>query len=46
MTKSFQRSKKKRQYGRERYENPPQDEKQRLVEYVKKNYKIRKIAVL
>ena len=33
---------KKNQYGCERYRNLPEDEKQRLVEYRKKNYKTQK----
>ena len=33
---------KKQQYGSERYKNLPEDEKQRLVGYRKKYYKMRK----
>ena len=32
---------KKQQYGRERYKNLPKDEKQKLVRYRKKYYKMR-----
>ena len=37
---------KKQQYGREHYENRSEDEKQKLVEYRKKNYRMRKNAFL
>ena len=36
------KKKKKQQYGRECYKNPSEDEKQKLVEYRKKYYKMRK----
>ena len=36
---------KKQQYGRERYKNVPEDEKQMLVEYKKKYCKMRKNAL-
>ena len=42
----MQKKKKKRQYGHERYKNLPEDEKQKLVEYSKKYYKMRKNALL
>ena len=34
--KTYQRRKRKKQYGRKRYKNLPKDEKQRLVEHRKK----------
>ena len=37
---------KRQQYGRERYENLSEDEKQTLVEYRKKYYRMRKNATL
>ena len=37
---SKEEKEKKRQYGHERYKNLPQDEKQKLVEYRKKYYKM------
>ena len=37
---------KKRQQGRERYKNLSEDEKQKLVKYRKKYYKMRKNALL
>ena len=40
------KKKKKRQYGRERYKNLQEDEKQKLVEYRKSYCKIRKNALL
>ena len=36
------RKKQKRQYGCKRYKDLPEDEKQKLGEYRKKSYKIRK----
>ena len=36
------KKKKKQQDGRECYKNPSEDEKQKLVEYRKKYYKMRK----
>ena len=35
----------KRQYGRERYKNLSEDEKNRLVEYRKKYFKTRKMIL-
>ena len=40
------KKKKKQQYGREQYKNLPEDEKQKLVEYRKKCYRMRKNALL
>ena len=37
---------KKQQYGREHYENRSEDERQKLVEYRKKYYRMRKNAFL
>ena len=37
---------KKRQYGRERYKNFSEDEKNKMVEYRKKYHRIRKSALL
>ena len=41
----LKKKKKKQQYGRERHKNLPEDEK-KVVEYRKKDYKMRKIALL
>ena len=38
--------KKQQQYGRERYKNLPVDEKQKLVEYRKKYYKMKNLLAL
>ena len=38
--------KKKRQYDQEHYKNLSEDEKQKLVEYTKKNYRTRINALL
>ena len=47
ISKFFQKKeKKKKQYGRWQYKNLPEDEKQRLVDYRIKNYKMRKNASL
>ena len=47
ISKFFQKKeKKKKQYGRGQYKNLPEDEKQRLVDYRIKNYKMRKNASL
>ena len=40
------KKKRKRQYDRERYKNLSEDQKQNLVEYRKKYYKMRKKALL
>ena len=40
------KKKKKRQYEGEQYKNLPEDEKQKLVEYRKKIYKISKSSLL
>ena len=40
--KTYQRRKRKKQYGRKRYKNLPKDEKQRLVEHRKKIKLVRK----
>ena len=40
------KKKKKQQYGRKRYKNLPEDENQKLVEYRKKYYRMRKKALL
>ena len=45
-TLSKEEKEKKGQYGRERYTNLAEDEKQKLVEYRKKYYKMRKNAFL
>ena len=37
---------KKQQYGRECYKNLSEDEKQKLVEYRKKSYRMRKNALI
>ena len=37
---------KKQQYGRERYKNLSEDEKQKLVEYNKRNCRMRKNVLL
>ena len=44
--KCFYRRKKKQQYGWERYKNFSEDGKQKLVEYRKKYYRMRKNAFL
>ena len=46
--KTFQKKKKKKsgQYGRERYKNPSEGEKQKLVEYRKIYYRTRKVSNL
>ena len=44
--KIFLKKKKKRQYGREYYKHLSEDEKQKLDEYSKKYYRIRKNALL
>ena len=41
-----EKEKKKQQYGREQYKILPEDEKQKLDEYRKKYYKLRKNALL
>ena len=47
ISKFFQKKeKKKKQYRRGQYKNLPEDEKQRLVDYRIKNYKMRKNASL
>ena len=44
---SEEQKEKKRQHGRERYKNHlSEDEEQKLVEYRKKNYRIRKNSLL
>ena len=45
--KIFQKKKKKKsfQYGRKHYKNLSEDEKQKLVEYRKKNYRMEKNAL-
>ena len=40
------KKKKKQQYGREQFKNLPEDGKQKLVEYRKKCYRMRKNALL
>ena len=40
------KEKKKQQYGRERYKTLSEDEKNKLVEYRKKYYKMRRNALL
>ena len=40
------KKKKKQQYGHEQYKNLPEDDKQRLVEYRKNYYKMRKNTLL
>ena len=42
----LKKKKKKRQYGRERYKNLSEDEKNKLVEYKKNNNRMRKSASL
>ena len=42
----LKKKKKERQYGRERYKNLSEDEKNKLVEYRKKIYRMRKSALL
>ena len=43
---SEEEKEKKRQNGLERYKNLSEDEEQKLVEYRKKNYRIRKNSIL
>ena len=43
---SKEENEKKRQHSRERYKNLSEDEKQKLVEYRKKYYRMRKNAFL
>ena len=43
---NLSKEKKKRQYGCERYKNLSEDENQKLVEYRKKYYRMRKNALL
>ena len=44
--KIFLKKKEKRQYGCERYKNLSEDVKQKLVEFRKKYYRMRKNAIL
>ena len=44
--KVFLKKKEKRQYGSEQHKNLAEDEKQKLVEYEKKYYKMRKNTLL
>ena len=39
------RYKTRREHGRERYKNPSQDKKQKLAQYRKKDYRMRKNAL-
>ena len=43
---SQKRKRRKQQYAFERSKNLPEDEKQKLIEYRKKSYKMKKNAVL